>query len=146
MPTRLRDRSDTDFASYLDSEVLVGLRDSEKSVYFQELERQLDAESTQASTERTQLSRHKRKVKERIETLHAGNDDLRKVRKRIRADAFTYTADPATSLYEGGLSATWTPDATDPFKGIFHFDGTAGINNAANKSWFPLKYAPILHP
>ena len=142
MPKAHKQRTDAEFETYVDGELLPGLQDAEKSISYQELERQIQEEMDEVVAQRIQLLKHKKNIDSRVTALHAANEDLRKVRKRIRADQFSYTADPNTSQYEGGLNATWTPDGSNPYKGVFRFEGSAGFNNAENKSWFPLKYVP----
>lgn len=143
MPKRHRDLSSAEFDSYLEGELLVGLRDSEKSISYQELERQLGIERADAAEKSHRLRKHARRVRDLVEALHQNNDDLRKVHKRVRADAFSYAAEPGVPLYEGGLSATWTPDPDNSFRGTFTFDGAAGFTEPSDdKSWFPLKHVP----
>ena len=140
---KLRDRTTTNFQTYLDSEVLVGLTDREKSTTFTELQNEIENEYETVRLQTVALLKHKQKIQDLATTLHTDNEDLSiTTSKRLRADAFSYTADPNTTLYEGGLNATWTPDNTDVFKGVFTFQGASGFNNAEIKSWFPLKYQP----
>jgi len=143
MSKKHREQTTAEFLSYLDTELLIGLSDREKSTTFTELTAKLDKEFEETRAQRQRLLYHKKKIAALAETLHADNEDLSTMgSKRIRADAFTYAADANTTLYEGGLSATWTPSGSNVFKGTFSFDGAAGFNNAENKSWFPLKYTP----
>ena len=139
---KLRERTAAEFQTYLDTEVLVGLSDREKSTTFTELANEIESEYEAIRVQQVALLKHKVKIQNLASTLHDNNEDLSiTTSKRIRADALSYVADPNTSLYEGGLSATWTP-SSDVFKGTFSFDGASGFNNAENKSWFPLKYTP----
>ena len=143
MSKKHREQTTAEFQSYLDTELLIGLSDREKSTTFTELTVKLDKEFEETRAQRQRLLYHKKQVATLAETLHTNNEDLSTMgSKRIRADAFSYTADPNTTLYEGGLSATWTPSVTNVFKGVFTFDGSAGFNNVENKSWFPLVYSP----
>ena len=111
---KLRDRTTTNFQTYLDSEVLVGLTDREKSTTFTELQNEIETEYETVRLQTVALLKHKQKIQDLATTLHTDNEDLSiTTSKRLRADAFSYTADPNTTLYEGGLNATWTPDNTD---------------------------------
>ena len=143
MSNKHRDLTPTAFQSFLDTEALIGLSDREKATLFTELNSELDSEVESVRVQQLYLLRHRQTIQERSTALYAANEDLSiSTSKRLRADAFVYTADANTSLYEGGLNATWTPSTSNIFKGTFTFDGSAGFNNAENKSWFPLKYSP----
>ena len=143
MSKKHRELTTAEFQSYLETELLIGLSDREKSTTFTELTAELEKEFEETRAQRQRLLYHKKKIAALAETLHASNEDLSTIgSKRSRADAFTYTADGNTTLYEGGLSATWTPSGSNVFKGTFTFDGSSGFNNAENKSWFPLVYTP----
>ena len=67
MPKRHRDLSSAEFDSYLEGELLVGLRDSEKSISYQELERQLGIERADAAEKSHRLRKHARRVRDLVE-------------------------------------------------------------------------------
>ena len=60
MPKAHKQRTDAEFETYIDAELLHGLRDAEKSISYQELERQIQGEMDEVVAHRIQLLKHKK--------------------------------------------------------------------------------------
>ena len=76
MSKKHREQTTAEFQSYLDTELLIGLSDREKSTTFTERTVKLDKEFEETRAQRQRLLYHKKQVATLAETLHTNNEDL----------------------------------------------------------------------